>query len=92
MAYGAELTNYEEKRKNYHHVDCNIKIAYKMFIVQCISKAHIENLDTIFKRILRFLPACLKLQNAPIIQEGCLTYLRNNTTDKLVLLNTPYIG
>lgn len=70
----------------------NIDIAYTMFITQCIDKAHIEQSSEIIKRVLRFLPACLKLQNATITQEDCLTYLRNDTTDKLVLLDTPYIG
>lgn len=71
---------------------CNIDIAYTMFITQCIDKAHIEQSSEIIKRVLRFLPACMKLQNATITQQDCLTYLRNDTTDKLVLLDTPYIG
>ena len=63
-----------------------------MFITQCIDKAHIEQSSEIIKRVLRFLPACMKLQNATITQQDCLTYLANNTSDKLVLLDTPYIG
>ena len=86
------LNTYETKRKNYHKIDCNIDIAYTMFITQCIDKAHIEQSIEIIGRILRFLPACMKLQKAIITQQDCLTYLQNDTTNKLVLLDTPYIG
>ena len=34
----------------------------------------------------------MKLQKAIITQQDCLTYLQNDTTNKLVLLDTPYIG
>ena len=86
------LNTYETKRKNYHKIDYNIDIAYTLFITQCIDKAHIEQSIEIIKRVLRFLPACLKLQNATITQQDCLSYLQNDTTDKLVLLDTLYIG
>lgn len=82
---------YAEKRRNYHRVDCNIAIAAEMFLLQCIDKAIVEQSDRIFQRILRFLPAHLKLQNAIITQEDCLEYLDNDVA-KLVLLDVPYIG
>lgn len=82
---------YEQKRINYKKVDCNIQIAYQMFLRQCIDKAQIEGSDKIFSRILKFLPAHLKLQNAIITKTDCLTYLKNDTP-KLVLLDVPYIG
>lgn len=46
----------------------------------------------ILQRVLRFLPAHIKLQNAFITQQDCLKYLQNDGTDKLVLLDVPYIG
>ena len=46
----------------------------------------------IMERIFRFLPAHLKLQNAFITQLDCLSYLKNDDTNKLVLLDVPYIG
>lgn len=82
---------YEQKRHAYHKVDCNVKIASEMFLQQCIDKAMIEQADHIFIRILRFLPAHLKLRNATITQIDCLTYLNSNSF-KLVLLDVPYIG
>lgn len=90
--YKSSLYDYEQKRTRYHKVDCNVDIAYKMFIVQCIDKKHIESEHEIMKRIARFLPAHLKLQNAIITQEDALTYLKSETTDKLVLLDVPYIA
>ncbi|MDO5403404.1 MAG: hypothetical protein Q4F11_08185 [Eubacteriales bacterium] len=42
---------YVEKRKNYKRVDCNAKIAYYMFLQQCIDKAMIERSDRIFERL-----------------------------------------
>ena len=86
------INDYAEKRVNYHKVDCDIDIAYKMFIVQCIDKAIVERAGKIMERIFRFLPAHLKLQNAVITQQDCLNYLKNDNTNKLVLLDVPYIG
>jgi len=86
-----DTTAYEQKRHTYHKVDCNVKIAYHMFLQQCIDKAMVEQADRIFIRILRFLPAHLKLKNATITQMDCLTYLNPNPF-KLVLLDVPYIG
>lgn len=63
-----------------------------MFITQCIDKAMIERAGKIMERIFRFLPAHLKLQNAVITQQDCLRYLNDDNTDKLVLLDVPYIG
>lgn len=91
-AYKKATTNYAEKRARYKRVDCNIDIAYKMFITQCIDKAMIERADKIMERVFRFLPAHLKLQNAVITQQDCLRYLDNDDTDKLILLDVPYIG
>lgn len=91
-AYKKAITNYAKKRANYNKVDCNIDIAYKMFIIHCIDKAMIEKADRIYQRILRFLPAHLKLQNAIITQQDCLSYLHNDDTNKLILLDVPYIG
>ena len=91
-AYKKTINNYAEKRANYHRVDCDIDIAYKMFITQCIDKAMIERADKIMERIFRFLPAHLKLQNAFITQLDCLIYLKNDDTEKLLLLDVPYIG
>lgn len=91
-AYKYEISNYEKKRENYKHVDSNAEIAYKMFIIQCIDKAMIEGSDKILKRVLRFLPAHLKLRNATITQDDCLSYLKNDNVNKLVLLDVPYIG
>ena len=91
-AYKKAINDYAEKRANYHKVDCNIDIAYKMFITQCIDKAMIERAGKITERIFRFLPAHLKLQNTVITQQDCLKYLNNDDADKLVLLDVPYIG
>lgn len=90
--YKKAITDYTKKRSNYYKVDCNIEIAFKMFITQCIDKAMIERAGKIMERIFRFLPAHLKLQNAVITQQDCLRYLNNDNTDKLVLLDVPYIG
>lgn len=84
-------TAYEQKRHTYHKVDCNVKIAYEMFLQQCIDKAMVDLADRIFIRILRFISAHLKLRNAAITQADCLTYLNNDST-KLILLDVPYIG
>ena len=91
-AYKKSTADYVENRARYIRVDCNIDIAYKMFIVQCIDKAMIERTDKITERVFRFLPAHLKLQNAVITQQDCLKYLNNDNADKLVLLDVPYIG
>ena len=69
-----------------------IDIAYEMFLLQCLSKKYPDNFDKILNRVLRFLPAHLKLQNATITQQDCLEYLKNNDTYKFVLLDVPYIG
>lgn len=87
----ATTNSYQEKRKNYNKIDCNVDMAYQTFLQQCIDKAMIERADKIFDRLLRFLPAHLKLQNATIAQGDCLTYLKNDSP-KLVLLDVPYIG
>lgn len=91
-AYKKVITAYAENRAKYKRVDCNFDIAYRMFIVQCIDKAMIEKADKIMERVFRFLPAHLKLQNVVITQQDCLKYLNNDDTDKLVLLDVPYIG
>lgn len=91
-AYKKHTTDYAEKRAKYKKVDCNTNIAYEMFIFQCIDKGMIENGTKILTRILRFLPAHLKLQNVTITQEDCLAYLNNDDNNKLVLLDVPYIG
>ena len=91
-AYKKAINDYVERRANYHKVDCNIDIAYKMFITQCIDKAMIERAGKITERIFRFLPAHLKLQNTVITQQDCLRYLINDDTEKLLLLDVPYIG
>ena len=83
-AYKKALNDYAEKRSKYHKVDCNIDIAYQMFIVQCIDKAIVERAGKIMEKIFRFLPAHLKLQNAVITQEDCLEYLKNDDTEKLL--------
>lgn len=88
-----ELTNnYVKKRTKYQRGDCNVDIAYKMFILQCIDKANIDKSDRILQRTLKFIPAHIKLQNAIITQEDCLSYLENDDNNKLVLLDVPYIG
>lgn len=89
--FKAATNAYVEKRQHYKRVDCNVEITYQMFLQQCIDKAIIERSDRILERLLRFLPAHLKLQNAIITQNDCLTYLKNDTA-KLVLLDVPYIG
>ena len=91
-AFKKAINDYAEKCVNYHNVDCDIDIAYKMFITQCIDKAMIERAGKIMERIFRFLPAHLKLQNAFITQQDCLNSLKNDNTNKLVLLDVPYIG
>lgn len=91
--YKKHTKEYTEKRANYRKVDCNVAIAYEMFIQQCIDKANIDKSDKILQRTLKFLPAHIKLQNAIIKQEDCLSYLKNDGDDnKLVLLDVPYIG
>ena len=62
-AYKKAINDNAKKRAKYHKVDCNIDIAYQMFIVQCINKAMVESAGKIMERIFRFLPAHLKLQN-----------------------------
>lgn len=91
-AFKKAINDYAEKRVNYHKVDCDIDIAYQMFIVQCIDKAMVERAGKIMERIFRFLPAHLKLQNAVITQQDCLRYLKTDDTEKLLLLDVPYIG
>lgn len=91
-AYKKAINDYAEKRAKYHKVDCNIDIAYQMFIVQCIDKAMVERAGKIMERVFRFLPAHLKLQNSVITQQECLGYLKNDDTEKLLLLDVPYIG
>lgn len=91
-AYKKATSDYAEKRAKYKRVDCNIDIAYKMFILQCIDKAMIERAGKVMERVFRFLPAHLKLQNVVITQQDCLKYLDNDDTDKMVLLDVPYIG
>lgn len=91
-AYKKAISDYAGKRAKYHKVDCNIEIAYQMFIVQCIDKAMVERAGKIMERIFRFLPAHLKLQNAVITQQDCLGYLKNDDTNKMVMLDAPYIG
>ena len=86
------INDYAEKRATYHKVDCNNDIAYKMFIAQCIDKAMVERAGKIMERVFRFLPAHLKLQNTVITQQDCLSYLHNDDTNKLILLDVPYIG
>lgn len=101
------LDKYQNKRKNYCKVDKSIDIAYQMFLTQCIDKYYIENEDKIFNRILRFLPAHLKLiyTDTVITQMDCLEYLENNRTielsgnshitidsNRLLLLDPPYIS
>lgn len=83
---------YVTTRRNYRKVDCNVDIAYEMFLLQCLSKKYPDNLDKILNRVFRFLPAHLKLQNAIITQEDCLKYLVNDDTKKFVILDVPYIG
>ena len=73
-AFKKAINDYAEKRVNYHKVDCDIDIAYKMYIVQCIDKAIVEKAGKIMERIFRFLPEHLKLQNAVITQQDCLNY------------------
>lgn len=105
--YKEQLCNYAEKRKNYHKIDRNVEIAYKMFITQCIDKKQIENGEKIFNRVLRFLPAHLKMTaaNAIITQEDCTAYLKDSPkirlskgnyitldANRLLLLDPPYIG
>ena len=82
---------YEVKRQHYHKIDCNIDIATMAFIFQCVSKQYPEDNNIILNRITRIIPASIKLQNAIITQEDCLEYLNKNT-NKLVLLDVPYIG
>lgn len=72
-----------EKRAKYHKIDCNIDIAYMMFIIQCIDKAMIERAGKIMERVFRFLPAHLKLQNVVITQQDCLSYLQNDDANKI---------
>ncbi|WP_242861205.1 hypothetical protein [Acetivibrio ethanolgignens] len=91
-AYKKAINDYAGKRAKYHKVDCNIDIAYQMFIVQCIDKAMVERAGKIMERVFRFLPAHLKLQNSVITQQDCLGYLKNDDTEKLLLLDVPYIG
>lgn len=90
--YKELINNYVKKRTKYQKVDCNVDIAYKMFILQCIDKANIDKNDRILQRTLKFIPAYIKLQNAIITQEDCLSYLENDDNNKLVLLDVPYIG
>lgn len=85
-AYMKTINDYAEKRANYHKVDCNIDITYKMFITQCIDKAMIERAGKITERIFRFLPAHLKLQNAIITQQDYLGYLKNDDTENCYFL------
>lgn len=86
------INSYEITRQHYNKVDCNVDIAYEMFLLQCISKQYPENTKKILTRVLHFLPAQLKLQKAIITQEDCLKYLKNDDTKKFVILDVPYIG
>ncbi|WP_322020124.1 hypothetical protein [Clostridium butyricum] len=90
--FKTNIEAYKEKRKNYKKVDCNEQIAFEMFIVQCIDKHYIEQADRIIKRVINFIVAHIKLQNATITQIDCLKYVENDDTSKLLLLDVPYIG
>ncbi len=90
--YRINTDQYVATRQHYNKVDCNINIAYEMFLLQCISKRYMETSDKILNSVLRFLPAHLKLRNAIITQDDCLKYLENHDINKLVLLDVPYIG
>lgn len=72
-AFKKAINDYAEKRANYHKVDRDIDIAYKMFIVQCIDKAIVERARKIMERIFRFLPAHLKLQMLLLHSRTALT-------------------
>ena len=90
--FRSNTNQYIATRQHYNKVDCNIDIAYEMFMLQCLSKQYIENSNKILNRVFRFLPAHLKLQTATITQTDCLKYLMNDDIHKLVLLDVPYIG
>lgn len=90
--YKMATNEYSKERANYKKVDCNVEIAYKMFILQCIDKKWIDKGDKIIRRSLTFLPAHLKLRDATITQLDCLKYLKNDDAEKLVLLDVPYVG
>lgn len=90
--FKTELEQYYKKRKHYHKVDKNVSIAYATLLYQSWEGQFIDDKDKIFQKILKILPASLKLQNATITQEDGLTYLDNANSNKLVLLDPPYIG
>lgn len=104
--FKSDIKDYSEKRKNYHKVACNVEIAFEMFIIQCIDKQYPDDVNAILNRVLRFLPAYLKMlhANTTITQEDCTKYLTDDTNieltnyplqlaaDRLLLLDPPYIG
>lgn len=100
--FQADIDEYYKKRERYHKVDCNVEIAYEMFIFQCIDKKFMDNEEDIWNKVLRFLPAHLKMLNANTIitQEDCKNYLTDDissaklppVTDRLLLLDPPYMG
>jgi len=87
-----DINEYRKERNNYHKVDCNLEIAFKTLLLESWGGAYIDDETKIFNKILKILPACLKLQNAAITQDDCLTYLENDDSNKLVILDVPYIG
>lgn len=90
--YKKNLDEYYGKRKNYHKVDCNLEIAHATLMYQSWNGQFVDDETKIFSRILKILPACLKLRNAIITQQDCLKYLENIDCNKLVILDPPYIG
>ena len=90
--FQAEINTYKTERETFHKIGCNLEIAFKTLLLESWGGAYIDDEDNIFNRILKILPACLKLQNATITQEDCLKYLENNDSNKLIILDVPYIG
>lgn len=86
------IDDYNKKRSKYTKVDVNINMAYEMFIHECIDIKYVKSHDSILSNVLQFLPAHLKLQKVKIAQKDCLSYLKNDTANKLILLDIPYIG
>lgn len=86
------LDEYENYREKYHKIDCNVEIAFMTLLYHCMEGKYIKNSNDIFNNILKILPACIKLKNARITQEDCLKYLENDDSNKLVILDVPYVG
>ncbi len=89
--YDKRINSYDKKYKNRSKCTINIDVAIAVLIGQYLDKPD-PDIDKISNLIFQILPIHLKLKDATITKLDCRTYLSNDNTNKLVILDTPYIG